>query len=257
MSIAADRFLELLPQIDSISTALSRRRGLSEDDAQEFAAAVRARFVETDYAALRQFRGDAAVTTYLAVVIASWLHDQLISEKGRWRPSAAALREGPVGVLLERLTHRDGRTVDQAVEEIRSGSEAAYTERELRAIIRRLPARQPSRPRLVGSDAAGEVPAADTSQPDTLLEQTEEARLRTVAVHNLDLAMHHLDVEDRTMIAMRFMDGLSVADIARTLRLDPKPLYRRIERTLGVLKRHLESNGVTASTIRETRSHET
>lgn len=251
MSSPAQRFLDALPQIDALSAALARRHGLTGDDALDVVALVRTRFVETDYAPIRQFRGDASLTTYLAVVIASWLHDHRVAQTGRWRPSAVALREGPVGVLLERLTHRDGRTYAEAIEEVRSTTAGVYSERELRAILRRLPMRPPSRPRLVTTDAAADVPAPQVSNPDELFEQAEQARRLDDARSALTLALERLAADDRLVVSLRFLDGLSVADIARTLGLEQKPLYRRIERTLAVLKEHLTARGVTAGTIQD------
>jgi hypothetical protein len=46
---------------------------------------------------------------------------------------------------------------------------------------------------------------------------------------------------------MRYTDGHRVQDIAKLLDLEPKPLYRRIERLLGGLRGALESRGVTAA----------
>jgi RNA polymerase sigma factor (sigma-70 family) len=251
MSSPAQRFLDALPQIDALSAALAKRHGLNGDDALDFVALVRTRFVETDYAPIRQFRGEASLTTYLAVVIASWVRDHRVAQTGRWRPSAAALREGPAGVLLERLTHRDGRTHTEAIEDVRSSTVGVYSERELRAILRRLPMRPPTRPRIVSTDAAADVPAPRASNPDELVEQGEQARRLDDAKGALARALQRLEATDRLVISLRFLDGLSVADIARTLGVEQKPLYRRIERSLAVLKQHLTAGGVTAGTIRD------
>jgi hypothetical protein len=47
------------------------------------------------------------------------------------------------------------------------------------------------------------------------------------------------------VLRMRFEDGCSVADISRTLRLDQKPLCRRLERLLADLRAALEAAGLT------------
>jgi RNA polymerase sigma factor (sigma-70 family) len=247
----ADRFLELLPTIDALSAALARRRGLVGADAEDFAAHVRAQFVESEYAALRQFRGEAAITTYLSVVIASWLRAYLFARDGRWRPSAAAIRLGPVAVQLERLVTRGGRTGDEAVAELLSGGDQPYTERELRGMLRALPMRLPMRPEVVAGEHAREMPSPSASDADARLEAGEHDLAVARARRALEASLQTLPHEDRVLVSMRFLDGLSVADIARTLRLEQKPLYRRLERALTALRRQLESRGVTADAVHD------
>jgi RNA polymerase sigma factor for flagellar operon FliA len=60
-----------------------------------------------------------------------------------------------------------------------------------------------------------------------------------------------LSAEDRVILRMRFWEGASVADIGRALNLAQKPLYRRLERALGELRRYLESTGMSQTDARE------
>jgi RNA polymerase sigma factor (sigma-70 family) len=247
----ADRFLELLPTIDALSAALARRRGLVGADAEDFAAHVRAQFVESEYAALRQFRGEAAITTYLSVVIASWLRAYIFAREGRWRPSAAAIRLGPVAVQLERLVSRGGRSGDAAIAELLAGGDQPYTERELRSMLRALPHRPPLRPQVVAGEHALDAPSPRTSHADALVVADEHDLAAARARRALETSLQTLPSEDRVLVTMRFLDGLSVADIARTLRLEQKPLYRRIERALSALRRQLELLGVTVDSVHD------
>ncbi len=245
------RFLELLPAIDRLTRALGRRRGLDGAEADDFAALVRARFVESDYAPLRQYRGDASINTYLAVIISSWLKDYLIARDGRWRPSAAALKAGPVAVMLERLITKGRRSVDEAVAELLAGNDQPYSERELQHIARSLPRREPLRPMVVSSDEALKVASDDSGHPDTHLRNGDRDLSMARARRALERAMQALDPEDRVLVAMRFLDGLSVAEVARALNLEQKPLYRRLHRSLSALRRQLETTGVTRETVQE------
>lgn len=245
------RFLELLPTIDRLTTSLCRRRGLNGADAEDFAAHVRARFVETEYAPLRNFRGEAAISTYLAVVIASWLKDHVVARDGRWRPSAAALRAGPVAVHLERLVTRGGRTADEAVAELLTGRDHPYTERELRQMLRAFPGRQPLRAEEVSTSAIAAVPDQSAHGADARI-VSEENDLETARARAaLDWALQTLETNDRLLVTMRFLEGHSVADIARTLRVEPKPLYRALERVLWLMRRQLESAGLTREAVRD------
>jgi RNA polymerase sigma factor for flagellar operon FliA len=54
---------------------------------------------------------------------------------------------------------------------------------------------------------------------------------------------------------MRFMENLSVANIARGLALPQKPLYRRIERALAELRKSLEAAGVSREHVQTLLDH--
>ncbi|MGH8186413.1 MAG: hypothetical protein ACREUC_07605, partial [Steroidobacteraceae bacterium] len=73
------------------------------------------KLIEHDYAVLRRFEGASSLRTYLTVVLHRVLLDQRNREWGRWRPSAAAYRNGPLAVRLERLVTRDGLTPAEAI----------------------------------------------------------------------------------------------------------------------------------------------
>ena len=47
--------------------------------------------------------------------------------------------------------------------------------------------------------------------------------------------MAGLEQEDQLILVLEFEDGRTVAEIAATLRLESKALYRRVERLLGKL----------------------
>jgi RNA polymerase sigma factor for flagellar operon FliA len=53
-----------------------------------------------------------------------------------------------------------------------------------------------------------------------------------------------LPAEDAMIMRMRFWSEMSVADIARVLRVEQKPLYRRLECIQTALRAALESRGV-------------
>jgi RNA polymerase sigma factor (sigma-70 family) len=64
----------------------------------------------------------------------------------------------------------------------------------------------------------------------------------------LDLAVRELAPPDRLLIALRFQDGLSGAEIASLLQLPtPFHVYRRLNHVLGVLRERLSRLGVRSS----------
>jgi DNA-directed RNA polymerase specialized sigma24 family protein len=95
------------------------------------------------------------------------------------------------------------------------------------------------------------VPSGASTQADAQVEEGEHDLAVARARQSLDAALATLGAEDRLMVSMRFLDGHSVADIARTFRVEQKPLYRRLERSLSALKRGLEASGITGATVRD------
>jgi transposase-like protein len=58
-----------------------------------------------------------------------------------------------------------------------------------------------------------------------------------------------LPADDRLVLQLRFDSGMTVAEIARSLHLDPKQLYRRIQRRLDGVRAELERAGVGAEDV--------
>ncbi|HEY0153710.1 MAG TPA: sigma-70 family RNA polymerase sigma factor [Longimicrobium sp.] len=241
-------FLEHLPWIDRVCALLCRRHGLVGAEGEDFTSWARMRLVEDEYAALRKFRGESSLNTYLTVVVSMLFREYRVSRWGRWRPSAAARREGPVAVRLETLVRRDGYGLDQAVEVLRTSGDTDASQGELARMLARLPARTPLRPSQVGADELEHTPGHASA--DDLTARAESEAERTQLHDALSRALDRLSQEDRLILRMRFWEDLSVADIARGLSLPQKPLYRRIERTLSELRGHLQAAGITPDEVR-------
>ena len=63
--------------------------------------------------------------------------------------------------------------------------------------------------------------------------------------------MAQCETQDRLILTMRFDDGRTVAEIAPTLGLDQRALYRRIERLLRDLRKGLEAEGIDSTSVLE------
>ena len=235
-------FLEHLPVIDRILAIIARRNALPAADAEEFAAWARVRLTDGDYAILRKFGGRSSLKTYLSVVLSNLFRDYRNSTWGRWRPSAAATRLGPLAIRLEELVSRDGCAVREAIGILRS-SGATESDAELTRLAARLPRRMTEK--TVSVDEVEETLPAPRPAPPA---QDEE---RTRVEHALLASIDELPDEDRVITRMRFWDGVSVADIAKALGLDQKPLYRRIEAIQRRLRDSLARHGVTQQLARE------
>jgi RNA polymerase sigma factor for flagellar operon FliA len=244
---AEARFLAALPVIDDVTGYVCRRHHLSAAEADEFRSDVRMHFIDNNYEVLNQFEGRCALPTFVNVVVQRVFFDWRNRTWGRWRPSAEARRRGPAASRLECLVHRDGWTVDEALETLRVNHGVAI-DHELRAFSETLGAR-PGR-RLVPQDEAGEVedtgPGADTN-----VLQAEHGFLAKRVHAALDRARLKLPPDEQLILKMRFYDRMPVSDIARALNLNQRPLYRTIEQMLSVIKKAMAAEGVSEADVAE------
>lgn len=234
--------------VDRVAASVCRRHGLDPDESDEFAGWARMRLVEDEYAVLRKFRGESAITTYLTVVVTMLFRDYRVSRWGRWRPSAAAKRHGDVAIRLETLVYRDGYRVDQAGEMLRAAGHTDLPDRELVRLLATLPPREGTRPVPVGDEPLETLPSAMTAEDHVVAHEADGER--RVAEDALRGALAELPSEDQVIVRMRVWEGLSVADISRALNLPQKPLYRRLERIFGRLRAQMEGAGITREDVR-------
>ncbi|HVG44989.1 MAG TPA: sigma-70 family RNA polymerase sigma factor [Longimicrobium sp.] len=242
-------FLDHLPWIEKVAGIVCRKHGVWGDDAEDFASVAKMKLMEHDYADLRKFRGDCSPTTYIATLVVRRFHEYARERWGRWRNSAAAEREGQLAKELETLVHRDGCTLAQAAEQLRSAGKTEASDAELARLLARLPPRQPMRAVEVGAPLIENAPGGESAESG--IGGMELDRHKSALLAALFKVMEQLPPEERHILRMRFGDGRSVADVARALRLEQKPLYRRIDQLRAKLRGDLERHGVTAEDVRE------
>ena len=232
-----------LATIERIVEFVAARHRLRPADAGDFASHVTMKLVENDYAILRKFEGRSSLRTYLNVVIQRLFLDYSVAKWGKWRPSAPAKRAGELGIMLERLLVRDGYSIDEAYEALLTNHRMDVDRREVERIAGLLPARAK---RQFESDAALIDRAAGLPGTDALAEHND----RTALAERLSAALKRLiaaaDPQDRLILVLHYVDGCSVAEIASTLSLDQKRLYRRLDQLLHDLREGLESEGIAA-----------
>jgi RNA polymerase sigma factor for flagellar operon FliA len=142
--------------------------------------------------------------------------------------------------------------MDEAVELLRTNHGVT----EPRPVLEAMAARFPSRPGRVflGEEGLDKRSSAESRADAGLAEEQARAAAGRAAAA-LDAATRNLASQDRLILRMRFDDGATVADIARLLQLEPKPLYRRIERMLAELRAALEAVGIRASDAADVLEH--
>lgn len=241
-------FREHLPFIDHAVASVTRVLGLRGADAEEFAAWARERLWEGEYAILRRWRGESRLTTYLTTVVVNLGREFRVKRWGRWRPSAAAQRLGPLAVRLETLVYRDGLRLDEAAELLRTRGETDASDRTLAALLAQVPERARAR-RADDREVPVETIADDATADDAVLDQESSAE-RRATYQALGDAVARLAPDERIVIRMHFLEGRSLADVARVLDVPQKPLYRVKDRALRTLALALHAAGVTREQVR-------
>jgi len=241
-------FLANLASIEKILAALARRNGLAADHAEEFAAWAKLRLIENDYGILAKFRAESSLTTYLTVVLAMLFREYRVQEWGRWRPSAAAKRNGPLGIKLEVLIYRDGLPLAVAGQMLRTSSATTMSDSELAAIIATFPRRSQFRP-TQNDEPLTRIEGPDRADQGVAVE--EAAAVQSAITKTLNQALEGLPDDDRLIVRLRFFEGMTVAQIARALDLPQKPLYRRLNDLLGALRDKLLRAGFSRDDLRD------
>jgi RNA polymerase sigma factor (sigma-70 family) len=247
--IPADLFRANLALIDRTIDRVCRRSRLFGPDAEDFASEVRLALMSDDYAVLRKWEQRSSLATFLTVVVQRMLADVRVKAYGRWHPSAEAQRLGEAALVLERMIRRDRRTVEEAVPLVRS-IDPSLTRADVETLARRLPERS-ERPRAVDVDDTAEVALVSTDGADERAIGDERARLSARTSRIMRDTLADLTAEDRTILRFHYGSSMTLADIARSLRLPQRPLYRRIERLHNVLREALAGAGIDAPLIGE------
>lgn len=237
-----------LSLVERVIAGVCRRAGLRDHDAEDFASIAKLALIENDYAILRGYEGRAPLGAFLTVIVRRLLSREWIRLRGRWHPSAEAERAGPAAVLLEKLIVRDGRSVDEAAE-IVATVHPSLSRRAIVGLAERLPVRT-TRPRLVPLEE-GELTFTAPDAADARALEAEARQMSARAARVVRDVLASLPLEDRMLIRFHFGAGLSIADAARMLGVEQRPLYRRVEALLRQLREALMREGVGSAVIED------
>jgi len=242
-------YLAQLETIRKLAAFACRRYGFAREEVEDFTQHVLLKIWADDCAVLRKYQGRSSLTSYLAVVVQRALQDYVNSRWGKWRPSAAAHRLGQLAIDLETLLVRDRQSFDEACRILRNRGVAA-TDAELSEIADRLPPR-----RIDGSHegATGGGEPVATESADDGIGKSERHQRRQHAMQALTVAVAALPAEDQLIAQM--LGEFKVVEIAATLGLDQKALYKRRDKIRTRLREALESAGVSAADVAEFLDH--
>jgi|SRR5215471_15046378 len=242
-------FVVHMATIEAVLGRVARRHHLRAEECDEFSSRVKEALLERNAERLRRHDASCSMAAFLHVVIERLFFTYRNELWGRWRPSAAARRQGPVAILLERLTSRDGLSFDTAVEVARLNHGVSLTPAELWQIFALLtPAHVRWRP--VDEAAALEVPSP-AARPDAALLMRALAFERARIFDCLEHARRELPAEDRLILKMRIDDGWSVSSIASALGLNQRKLYTRFDKLYRQLRDALLAAGISTEDVSE------
>lgn len=232
--------------VDTVRYVAARNR-LSRDTADELRSRVMVHLTANDYGALRRWRGDSTLHTYLVTVVGNVYLDLRNQEWGKAKPPAVARREGPVAMLLWRLTHRKRLSFDEAVSLMLTQYEVTSSREELWTLFQQFP---PARGRYfvdVNELADREQPGGEA---DLLVQQRDLDTLASRVDRALASALDGLPPDDQLILKLFFCDGVTRAGIARIMQLDQQRLYPRFLKLLETLHQALVTEGVDAQDVR-------
>ena len=244
--------LEHLDLVDRVVRYIARRHHLSSVDTEDLSSLVRFKLIDHDFAILRKFQGRSNLATYLTAVIEHIYLDFCVGRWGKWRPSAAARRLGPLAMLLDQLIGREGLTFDEAAATLKTNHGCTATREELRALYMQLPIRAVRR---FATEEELTAVAARVGAPDRALEREDELEIIERIERALARTLAGLGTREQLILKLRFQDGLTVVQIARLLHTVPKPLYRQLQETIELLRDKLRQEGIDATDIERIVGH--
>lgn len=225
---------------------LSRCSGLPEHEAEELRSWALYKLVEDDSRVLARWEGRSSFPTFLTVVLTNLMRDYRTHVWGKWRPTAAARRQGDEAMLLEQLCGRDGLSIDEAVERMRTEHGVSLSRAELERMADSFPRR--TERRRVGEEELLRIPV--DGQVESRIEEAERSRTEEEVQVLMTPLLQSLPAEDRLLLKLYFWDGLSMAAISPLLDRPQRELYSVRDKCLKKLRRNLEEAGLSSERIR-------
>lgn len=216
------------------------------------------RLADDNYRVIREFRGQAKITTYITVIISNIVIDTVRKHRGRDRSGERARKMGVIGEQLHDLVLGKGYDLHDACESIRVTFGHSITLEQAGEMVAAMQGRSKTQVESVSStwdgvrlttfvDEEGVITVPDTtSDPEQRLgEQQREQR----AAYAVGEVMEGLSGEERLMLTMRYPvhDGeepKDISEIAAVFNCTAKAADGRIRRILTRCREVLLKKGV-------------
>jgi DNA-directed RNA polymerase specialized sigma24 family protein len=213
--------------VERVVQDLARKHYLSSAEVQELRGAVERALERNNYELLRAFEGRSKWETYLTTIVTRQFLQFQTAMWGQWRPTATAIRLGAAAMLLEELVLRDRFPLSDAIDWMRNTHRVDLPRHRLLQIAEQL------RLSPTPMDRAGARKTAPGS------------RLRRA----LREALAVISPEDRLVLELRFRGDQPLTRIASLLKVEVRPLQRRIETAKNVIRESLLAQGINAADV--------
>lgn len=232
-----------------------------ENEALELSNQVLDILRQNNYHVLREFKGNAQLTTYLTAIISRRTVDLIRKKLGRGREKERAKDLGNTGLLLYQRVIKDGHPLRDVYDELRTNGNFPGSLEELEAMLRKIKGKNPGshQPGAANGNNGTSVVKNGTSIneeeyviPDTksdpqalLMEKQRQQEIHQV-IRDI---IAPLSGEERLLLRMRFpfhedeKPG-SVEQIANALGITPKAVYKRITRLMKKCRQQLDRRGI-------------
>jgi RNA polymerase sigma factor for flagellar operon FliA len=221
-----------------------------------------------NYRVLRQFKGNAKLSTYITTIISRQAVDILRKKLGRSREKERAQKFGKTGMLVYERIIQQGGAVSDVYKELNASGEAGQTMDDIAAIVEKIKGKKHLPPSKeddntlvrdgfsVSVDGKGHgerqviIPDTRGDPQELAMEQQRTGNIRRA----VQAVIARLDNDERMILRMRFPaeedeKPQKVECIATLLGISQKAVYKRIDRLMKKCRGILAEQGMTCDEL--------
>lgn len=233
-----------------------------ENEALELSNQVLDTLQRNDYRVLRQFKGDAKLSTYITTIIARQAVDLVRKKLGRNREKERAQKFGSIGMIIYEKVILQDCSLPEIYTELKARGAISRSLEELDAIAEKIKGKKSNLTFSLGDNPVvkngvtvnegGEyiIPDTKNDPQELLIEQQRKQKLDEVVKD----IIAQLNGEERIILRMRFPANdkekpEKVERISKVLGISEKAIYKRITRILKKCKNILDQKGVVVNDL--------
>ncbi|HLP46731.1 MAG TPA: sigma-70 family RNA polymerase sigma factor [Candidatus Kapabacteria bacterium] len=230
-----------------------------ENEALELSNRVLDTLKQNNYRVLREFKGNAQLTTYLTAIVSRQAVDLIRKKLGRGREKERAKELGDTGLILYQRVIKDGYSPQEVFVEIQEKTGHPGSLQELEAMVQKIKGKNPGIDCNDNSvvkngtsiDEEQYVIPDTKSDPQTIFMEKQRHQEIDSIIQGI---ITQLTGEERLLLRMRFPftgdeKPKSVEQIAAALEITPKAVYKRIARLIKKCRAQLDRQGVTINEL--------
>ena len=215
-----------------------------------------------DYRVLRQFKGDAKLSTYITTIIARQAVDLVRKKLGRSREKERAQKFGKIGMIIYEKIILQGCSPGEIYPALKSIEGISLSLDEVETIAEKIKGKKTSltfsnddnpvvkNGAIVNEDGDYIIPDKKSNPEELLIEEQRKQKLGEVVKD----IIAQLNGEERIILRMRFPANDEekpgkVEQIATVLGISKKAVYKRIARILNKCKNLLAQKGVAINDL--------